>query len=149
MAIGHNAIASGYMGVAFGRQTIASGESAVAMGHNNTASGRGTMALGYYSSAEAVHSMTLGYKLRTTSYGQTVVGIWNDPTAHPNNQGVYREQDALFVVGNGTDEDNRSNALVMLKNGNTTLNGDFTANNIKVKGAAGGIPMGTFGRPAE
>jgi Hep_Hag. len=148
-AIGYKAKAPGYMGLAFGRETSATGESAVAMGHNNSALGRGSMALGYYSSAEAVHSATLGYKVMTTSYGQTVVGVWNDPTAHPNNQGTYRAQDALFVVGNGTAEDNRSNALVMLKNGNTTVNGDLTANNMKVKNASGGIPMGAFGRSSE
>ena len=53
------------------------------------------------------------------------------------------------MVGNGQSETAKSNALVMLKNGNTTLNGDLTAENIKVKNAAGGLPMGAFGRSAE
>ena len=148
-AIGYNAKASGYMGLAFGRETSATGESAVALGHNNTAVGRGSVALGYFSSAEAVHSVTLGYQVRTTSYGQIVLGTFNDPSAHPNHQGLYRDTDALFVVGNGRDEDSKSNALVMLKNGNTTVNGDLTANHMKVKNASGGIPMGAFGRSSE
>ena len=148
-AIGYNTKASGYMSLAFGRETLALGESSVAMGHNNSASGRGSMALGYYSDTSAAYSTTLGYSLRATSQGVTVVGRHNDPTAYPGALDVYRDTDALFVVGNGRNTDNRSNALVMLKNGDTTISGDFTANNVKVKNAAGGIPMGTFGRPTE
>ena len=41
----------------------------------------------------------------------------------------------------------RSNALVMLKNGSTKLNGEMTANAFKVTAPAGGIPMGDFGMP--
>lgn len=151
-AMGYGAKASGYMGVAFGRSAVASGESAVALGNNNTSSSRGSMALGYYSTAASVHSNTLGFQVKSTSFRETVVGSWNDPAEYSANAGLWRPNDPIFVVGNGEDENNKSNALVISKNGNAKLNGEFaaqavTASTMKVTSAGGGIPMGNFGRP--
>jgi recombinational DNA repair protein RecR len=65
---------------------------------------------------------------KAKSFGETVLGLWNtDYTPNQNNQ--YDAADRLFVIGNGTADDARSDALVMLKNGNTTMNGELTINN--------------------
>lgn len=48
--------------------------------------------------------------------------------------------DPLLVVGNGASTGNESNALVVLKNGNTEISGK-----LKVLTASDGIPMGEFG----
>jgi hypothetical protein len=39
----------------------------------------------------------------------------------------WKEADRLFVVGNGKDGSNKSNALTILKNGNTTVGGNLTS----------------------
>jgi len=67
------------------------------------------------------------------------VGLF-DTDYTPNSTTTYNAADRLFVIGNGTSTSARSDALVMLKNGNTTLNGtltvtgDLTANGITVGG---------------
>ena len=49
-------------------------------------------------------------------------------TTTPLSKTTWNNNDRLFVIGNGNSSANRSNALVMLKNGNTTLNGQLTLN---------------------
>jgi hypothetical protein len=39
---------------------------------------------------------------------------------------AWNAADRLFTIGNGEDDGSLSNALVMLKNGNTTINGNWT-----------------------
>jgi hypothetical protein len=52
----------------------------------------------------------------------------NNTDYQPGSTEGFVATDRLFVIGNGTDENNKSNAMVVLKNGNTTINGTTTAN---------------------
>lgn len=54
--------------------------------------------------------------------------------------GQWVSTEPLLVVGNGTITGNESNALVVLKNGDTEIKGK-----LKVLTASEGIPMGIFG----
>ncbi|MGB9851706.1 MAG: hypothetical protein ACPLPX_02450 [Candidatus Kapaibacteriota bacterium] len=75
---------------------------------------------GAYNETRGDNSMAIGTGLSAKSFGEVVVGLYNlDYT--PNSQTEYNLNDRLFVVGNGMDWDNLSNALVILKNGNTGI----------------------------
>lgn len=56
----------------------------------------------------------LGYELRSAENYQTIVGEYNDSTS------------ALFAIGNGTSDDNRSNALSAYSNGNLNIAGVYS-----------------------
>ncbi|MCB0852026.1 MAG: tail fiber domain-containing protein, partial [Bacteroidetes bacterium] len=61
-----------------------------------------------------------GYYLNAPSYGETVIGTYNESYT-PVNSYSFSADDRLFVVGNGTNVANRSNALTLLKSGNLGL----------------------------
>jgi hypothetical protein len=101
------------------------------LGNNSTASNFGTVAIGESNVANGISALAIGSNLTAESFGQTSIGLSNTQVA--GNATQYVETDRLFVIGNGSnlaDESfrisPRSDALVMLKNGNTTLNGTLT-----------------------
>jgi hypothetical protein len=61
------------------------------------------------------------------SYCETVVGLYNDYDIAGDSKN-WLSTDHLFVVGNGTSEGTRSNAMVIYKNGNTDVNGNLYIN---------------------
>jgi len=65
------------------------------------------------------------------SFAEVAVGLYNTPYA-ASNAIAYNDFDRLFSIGNGTSPTNRSNALTMLKNGNTSI-GDDQPGNYKLK----------------
>ncbi len=91
-AAGFNAAASGTYSISMGALTIASGEL-------STAIGTATLARSGY---------------------ETAIGVWNTDYAPANISG-WVGTDRLFTIGNGTDPSLRSDALVILKNGNTGI----------------------------
>ena len=76
-----------------------------------------------------------GLSLRANSFGETVVGLMNVPSA--GNPVEWVETDPIFVVGNGEPNTNTfSNALVVLKNGNTGVGRTPVTNTLEVEGEA-------------
>lgn len=67
------------------------------------------------------YSMAIGAGLETRSYGEIVIGLYSDNSGYSGNLISYQSNDRLFVIGNGQSSSSRSNALVMLKNGNTAI----------------------------
>jgi hypothetical protein len=96
-----------------GFQTVASGSHATAMNRNTIASGKNATAMGMFNEAQ--------------SYVETVIGAYNLKRApgqfEPNE---WNPTDPLFVIGNGTGDSSRSNALTVWKNGNLFVEGDQT-----------------------
>ncbi|WP_298536315.1 hypothetical protein [uncultured Algibacter sp.] len=128
-ASGYNTEASAEYSVAFGYNTQAAdtyatsfGAYTEALGHSSSAFGSSTKASGYYSTV-------FGRETIAASYNQTTIGSYNTNVSSSSKSFV--ETDPLFVIGNGTNINDRSDALVMLKNGNTEINGVLTvdANN--------------------
>jgi len=105
-AIGNGSTATGYSSMAIGRGTIASGSHATSMGRFSVASGTNAISIGTNTAAESNNSLA--------------VGRYNVGGGDPIN---WIATDALFEIGNGTDAANKTNAMTILKNGNTTLNG--------------------------
>ena len=58
------------------------------------------------------YSSTIGYGLKADNNYQTVVGFYND-----------NQSDTVFEIGNGTDDDNRSNAFAVTWDGVVYANG--------------------------
>ena len=146
-AIGYSAQA-GTHSVAIGGHARANGGTASAYGYANEASDIDSAAFGAYSKSNGRRAYTLGYNLVNNIYGQTVIGMCNEynEISSPSSTS-WRVADPLFVIGNGQNVDKRSNALVMLKNGDTEFAGNVKVKSLVVSEASGGIPMGSFGRP--
>ena len=139
IATGQNSTASGPYSTAMGDASIANGYSTTALGIASTASGWGATAIGIQSSAEGSSSVALGSRAKAYSLSEIAVGQFN--TAYTLNTSTspyeFNGADRIFVVGNGIDENNKSDAMVVLKNGNTTINGTTTANSfVKAGGQA-------------
>jgi hypothetical protein len=116
-AIGYS-IADGEISTAMG-QSVASGAYSTAMG-GSTANGDFSTAIGG-STAKGRLAISTGFNTIANGYGGLVAGINNDTLVAA--QDNYTPTTPLFTVGNGNDINNRSNALVVYKSGNTDHNG--------------------------
>ncbi|MFK7747629.1 MAG: tail fiber domain-containing protein [Kordia sp.] len=134
--------ASGDYSMAIGPGSVASGDSSFCRGYNSNASGAGSTVIGSYSSASGNGSITYGYASSASGVGATVIGSWSNVSGFGataiglrleadsyysfalgryniggGTPGSWVVTDPLFVIGNGVDDDNRNNAVTVLKNG--------------------------------
>lgn len=146
-AIGNYTDATGWYAVSIGKYTLASGNLSFAAGDSTVASGRNAFSGGAFTQAE--------------SYASFAIGQYNEGGYSTSNNGDtdWVSSDPVFEIGIGSDNNNRENAITVLKNGNMGI-GDsapgeklVVANgNIKVTGTGkiilenhtGDIPMGAF-----
>ena len=119
--------ASGYTSTAMGIYSTASGNYAVSMGANSTASGSYSTTMGSHTQASGDYSTALGAYTTAPSGYETVLGRYNTDYT-PVSNFSWDNNDRLFVIGNGTLNVNRSNALTILKNANTTIGGSLMIN---------------------
>ncbi len=141
IAMGEGSIAAGKRSVAMGESnnidatspgsmTFGNGNNIVnsngsyALGDRNDITHGIAMAIGYSNTASAFASIAIGSVTHAGSYGETSMGLNN--TRVDGNKESYIATDRLFVIGNGISVIQPRDALVMLKNGNTTLNGQLT-----------------------
>ena len=121
-AIGYISHAEGSLSRATGIYSHAEGCLVVASGESSHAEGFGTKATGNYSHAGGIGTIS-------KEEAQTAIGKYNTVS-----------KDAIFIVGNGTDEDekdesgniivqNRSNAFEVLENGDIKVSKDVLFNN--------------------
>jgi hypothetical protein len=148
MAGGLSTTASGYGSTSFGSGTTASGDYSVSVGDNNAASGASSSAFGYYNAASGSRSVAmgsnniasgaqstaLGFSNTAQSFGETVLGI--NAVAGSGNATAFTSTDRLFAIGNGSSVSNRSNALTILKNGNTGIGTATPTNRLQVIGSS-------------
>lgn len=90
---------------------------------SNTAEGYYTHAEGYNTHAIGDYSHSSGYNTIANSNYMSVVGKFNK---------ISELEHYLFIVGNGTDNDNRSNALIVDINGNTIIKNNLSSNNLNI-----------------
>ena len=102
-ASGDYSTASGYASTAMGYGTIASGTISTAMGQNTTASGTNSTAMGMYTTA--------------SDYASTAIGHYNSSGSTATSADSFSTSAPAFVVGNGTDDSNRSDAFKVMFNG--------------------------------
>ncbi|MBO4603565.1 MAG: tail fiber domain-containing protein [Salinivirgaceae bacterium] len=113
-ALGIETTASSFYSTSLGSNTTASGPVSTAMGFNTTASGSRSTAMGYYTTAIALSEVVVGQL--NTDYGSNIAGVTD----------TWVVDAPLFVVGNGTADNSRSDALIITKKGNMFVYGDIT-----------------------
>ena len=130
----YRSIASGINSTAFGIDTEASAEKSTAWGFNTVASGFQSTAWGLSTEASAFQSTAWGYNTEASadqstawgefvsakSFSETALGRYNTNYT-PNSTFLWDNDDRLFGIGNGTSDTNRSDAMVVLKNGKTGI----------------------------
>ncbi len=124
VAMGRGNLVQGTAGTAFGTYNNSGGENAFSAGFNNLSSRFASISLGANNSTSGNYAVGIGRGTQSTSYGQHTIGLFSEFVN--GNDAAYVATDPLFIIGNGVDDGNRTNALVMRKNGNTQLNGQLT-----------------------
>jgi hypothetical protein len=132
-AMGIATTASGEYSTAIGSSTTASGERSTTMGSSTTASGYGSTAMGASTTASGNFSTAMGHNTTAPSYVETAVGRYNT-TYTPASATTWNAADRLFVIGNGTGTSARSDAMVVLKNGNTGIGVSAPTYRLQVNG---------------
>jgi uncharacterized protein (TIGR02145 family) len=124
-AVGVNSRALNSGALVFGVNSDASGASSTAIGFNSKSIGYGATAMGFNSDAEGIFSFSAGVDVKAYSFGETAMGRFNTVYSPVGQSSNWSLQDRIFVIGNGTSSSSRSDALTILKNGNTTINGQL------------------------
>ncbi len=128
-AIGAYTEASGYSSTAMGLGTTASGSQSTAMGYSTAASGQYTTAMGRSTTASGYSSAAMGRNTTASDYASTVIGHYNSSgSTVTNNATSFNTANTAFVIGNGANADNRTDALTVLFDGTTTIAGDLSIN---------------------
>jgi hypothetical protein len=129
IAWGYGSTAFGDSAKAYGHQSTAIGQNAQASGTGSTALGVNTVSVGDYSTVfgagtrtDGNYSMAMGQDTTAETYNEIVMGRYNT-LRNPATSSLFNWNgaDRLFVIGNGTSTTSRSDAMVILKNGNTGI----------------------------
>jgi len=139
-AMGEETIAAGVSSFAAGSSTHAVSDYSTAFGYNTLASGINSTALGRFTQARGISSLALGYYSYSNGAHSIVIGQYNEPIVPP--QLVVTATTPLFIIGNGDDDNNRSNAMVVRKDGRVGLGTDAPTNQLHIGGGESGWGKG-------
>ena len=114
---GGKSYAEGGRSLAGGTKSVAKGLGSMAFGDTNYAGDYAT-AFGYQTRALGAYSHTEGKGTIAAGEAQTAIGNYNEENS-----------DALFIVGNGDDNENRSNAFTVHSDGSATIQTSGTNDN--------------------
>jgi len=115
VALGGGTIASGFVSTAIGNFTRAIGNSSIATGHITESIGFGSTAMGFNTKALGFASTSMGNGTQINSSSGLAIGLYNDTIRSAAGGASF--SDPLFIVGNGVDASNLSNAMVVRNNG--------------------------------
>ncbi len=125
VSMGENSQASGIASIAMGTSTTASGRNAVAMGKGTSADAKMAVAMGNETEVSGWHSVAMNGNTTAQAKNSLVIGRWNTISG---SESQWNPDDPLFVAGNGNGDTDRSNALLLKKNGEMTIAGNLTEN---------------------
>lgn len=139
-AFGEATIANGELATAFGKETQADGNQSTAFGYRSKANGPSSTVFGHSTKADGFYATAFGEQTAATgrssvamgigtaaiSYGEVALGSYNTKYQALDTI-AFDSTDRLLVIGNGIDADNRSDALVVYKNGNLEIGGWLSA----------------------
>jgi hypothetical protein len=121
----------GNFSIALGTAVKATGANSVALGNTVTALGSNTFCAGTNNISSGISSTALGRSNTAASFGETVVGL-SATTYTPGSTSSFLASDRLFNIGNGNAT--RSDALTVLKSGNTGLGTSTPTSTLEVNG---------------
>ena len=90
-----------------------------AMGYETTASEQGSTAMGIYTTASGEASTSIGYNTTAKAYASTALGRYNMGLGTSDS---WVSTDPIFEIGIGADNNNKTNAFTVLKNGAVGIN---------------------------
>jgi FtsZ-binding cell division protein ZapB len=145
IAMGNGSAASGWSSFASGGSTKATGGTSTAMGWGTIASGASATALGAITKASGDNSASMGLYTIAKPFLSLAIGLYNDSTCSSSSSWI--PSDPIFIIGNGTADNNRLNAFTVLKNGYTAIGHASPTQMLDVNGNARfrGVSSGTFG----
>jgi Chaperone of endosialidase len=117
-AVGMDAMAKGDWSAALGVNSYSHNWYGFTAGGFNTSIGVAGIAMGFNNISRATYGVAMGNNLISKSFGETVIGSFND-TANISN-GSINATDRIFQIGNGS-AFGRSNAITVLRNANTGI----------------------------
>ena len=127
VAIGSYTTASNTVSVAIGHNVTASGLHSVGLGINTNASGSYSTAIGATTTASGNVSTTMGHETIASDYASVVIGQYNSSGSSVTNSATaFSTANTAFVIGNGADSSNKSDAFKVMFNGDTTIGNDLT-----------------------
>lgn len=130
-SLGWGTESDGSTSVAAGYFCKSIGSISIAMGHLSESRGLHSVAIGDAAIADGAKSVAIGSNLSTPSYGEFSVGIFNTSYT-ANSTTAFDNADRIFTVGNGVNGANRSNALTILKSGNTGVGVDVPERSLHI-----------------
>ncbi len=107
------------------------------------------LALGEKAVVEKSFSAAIGYDVNVDTSWQMTLGFFNAPLNLNRYNYSWVDTDPVLVVGNGKSATERSNALIIKKNGDTTIYGNLNVDKKITAKRGGDIWMGEFGRPED
>ena len=131
-AAGLESRAEGQGSVAFGYQNTSDGNYATSFGYGNNAVGYATTAFGHENYAYGDFSHTSGTNNYALTYGETVIGTF--ATLQQGSSNTFSSNDRAFAIGIGQNADQRANALVVMKSGNTGIGTSNPDNLLDIRG---------------
>ena len=128
VAMGNGTTASGNYSTSMGYETTASGSRSTAMGSGTAASGNNSTAMGYFTTASGNKTTAMGAHTTANDYASLVIGQFNSSGSSANllSATSFNTSNTAFVIGNGTNSSNKSDAFKVMFNGDTTVGGDIT-----------------------
>lgn len=140
---------SGYSCVTFGRKNVNNGDFNVVNGEENTLTGSKQIVIGYKNQAKLIGGLVIGSNNNVMGQEALIVGrgIVKEVVDTESVIGWYNkdftgdETERVFTIANGTSNEERSNALVVYKNGlivapsstNQLINDDLTNKSLITK----------------
>ena len=139
---GESTKALGYASTATGYNTTAGGQQSFAANNGNNASGISASAFGSGTIASGYASATFGVATTAKGTNSIAFGTYNDDTDNPD-PFAFSDADRLFQVGNGSSL-GRSNALTILRNGNTGIGSLMPGAKLHIVSGSSGYNSGYF-----
>ena len=139
-AMGYNSTASGSYSTAMGYLSLAIGDYSISMGNGTRAIGNNSTTMGYNTTANSSYSTAMGYNTIANGYIGLVAGVYNDSISAK--QTALNSFTPLFIIGNGNSTSDRTNAMVVLKNGNVAIgdNGN-PVNKLQITGTINNVSL--------
>jgi Head domain of trimeric autotransporter adhesin len=144
LATGVGSTASGVGSTAMDIYTKAIGYASTTMGNQTMASGSGSTAIGLYSRASGDNSTSMGAYTKAKPFASLAIGQYNDTTCSTGGNMTWTSTDPVFIIGNGTADNTRNNALTVLKNGNVGIGITSPGTKLAIAGLTGSATGSTL-----